>query len=313
MKFVLFAVGLVLAHGYTQLEYESSFAGFLKEHNKVYEGDEINYRFGIFQSKMDEIFEHNSQNHSWTMGINRFSDLTAQEFEKMHLGYLHRPNRIKNYADLSGLEAANDIDWTTKGAVTPIKDQAQCGSCWAFSTVGSTESSHFINSGNLVSLSEQQLVDCSGSYGNQGCNGGLMDNAFKYYLGKGKGAATEASYPYTAKDGSCKTFTPAVTITKFTDVKANSEDDLQTAVTQQPVSVAVDARKWQNYKGGVFDGCGALHMLDHGVLAVGYVSGESWKIKNSWGTSWGEKGFIRLKIGTNECGLAKEPSYPTAN
>lgn len=245
------------------------------------------------------------------MGVNQFSDLTSVEFEKIYLGYLPRPNRERNEIPLNGTPA-NDIDWTTKGAVTPIKDQAQCGSCWAFSTVGSTESSHFLTTGNLMSLSEQQLVDCSGSYGNQGCNGGLMDNAFKYYLGSGKGAATESSYSYTAKDGKCKSFTVAVTIKTFTDVKKNDEDALATSVTQQPVSVAVDARKWQNYRSGVFDGCGVLHQLDHGVLAVGYTE-DAWKIKNSWGTSWGESGFIRIKRGTNECGIAKEPSFPTAN
>merc|ERR1711860_17397 len=237
----------------TQLEYENAFATFLKEHNKVYEGDE---------------------------------------------------------ADLSGLETANDIDWTTKGAVTPIKDQAQCGSCWAFSTTGSQESANFISKESLKSLSEQQLVDCSGSYGNQGCNGGLMDNAFKYYLGKGKGAAAEEAYPYTGRDGSCKTFTPVVEISKFTDVPAKDEDGLKTAVTQQPVSIAVDARKWQSYRGGVFTGCGALVQLDHGVLAVGY-SDSYWKVKNSWGTSWGESGFIRLTMGQNECGLSNAASWPT--
>merc|ERR1719170_1750 len=190
---------------------------------------------------MDTIQEHNSGNHTWTMGINQFSDLTPEEFERIHLGYIHRPNSQKNYADLSGIEAANDIDWTTKGAVTPIKDQAQCGSCWTFSTTGSTEGANFVSKSELKSLSEQQLVDCSGSYGNQGCNGGLMDNAFKYYLGKGKGAAAESAYPYTGRDGSCKAFTPVVEISDFSDVPAKSESGLKTAVTQQPVSIALDA------------------------------------------------------------------------
>jgi len=313
MKFLLICIGLCLVSAHTQEEYEASFKDFLDTHNKVYEVEELAYRFDVFKKTMDDISEHNAQNHSWTQGINQFSDLTPLEFEKIHLGYLSRPNRQRNEANLEGIEVADDVDWTTKGAVTPIKDQKQCGSCWAFSTTGSTESSHFINTGNLVSLSEQQLVDCSGSYGNQGCNGGLMDNAFKYYLGKGKGATLEASYPYTGRDGTCKSgFTVAVSINKFTDVKANDEDALAAAVTTQPVSVAVDARKWQNYKSGVFSGCGAIHMLDHGVLAVGYTS-DSWKIKNSWGTSWGEKGFIRITRGQNECGLAKEPSYPDSN
>jgi len=308
---ILFGVGIAVACSHTAEEYENSFQGFLKDYNKVYAIEELEYRFGVFKKTLDAICEHNAGNHSWIMGVNQFSDLTPYEFERIHLGYLSRPNRQRNEIPLTGT-AANDIDWTTKGAVTPIKDQKQCGSCWAFSTVGSTESSHFLTTGNLVSLSEQQLVDCSGSYGNQGCNGGLMDNAFKYYLGSGKGAAIEDSYPYTAKDGRCKTFTVAVTIKTFTDVKANDEDALASGVTLQPVSVAVDARKWQSYKSGIFDGCGAIHLLDHGVLAVGFDA-DSWKVKNSWGTSWGEKGFIRVKRGSNECGIAKEPSFPTAN
>jgi len=306
----LFAL-LSVALGYTQLEYENAFATFLKDYNKVYEGDEVQYRFSVFKSTMDTIHEHNQGNHTWTMGINQFSDLTPTEFEKIYLGYIHRPNAARNEADLSGLEAANDVDWTTKGAVTPIKDQAQCGSCWAFSTTGSTEGANFISKQSLKSLSEQQLVDCSGSYGNQGCNGGLMDNAFKYYLGKGKGAAAEEAYPYTGRDGSCRSgFTPVVEISKYTDVPAKDEDGLKTAVTQQPVSIAVDARKWQSYRGGVFSGCSALSQLDHGVLAVGY-SDSYWKVKNSWGTSWGESGYIRLTMGKNECGLSNAASWPT--
>jgi len=304
--FALFAT----AFGYTQLEYETAFAAFLKDFNKVYEGDEVQYRFSVFKSTMDTIDEHNKGNHTWTMGINQFSDLTPTEFEKIYLGYIHRPNANRNVADLSGLKAANDVDWTTKGAVTPIKDQAQCGSCWAFSTTGSTEGANFISKSELKSLSEQQLVDCSGSYGNQGCNGGLMDNAFKYYLGSGKGAALESSYPYTGRDGSCKSFTPAVSISSYKDVPAKNEDDLKTAVTQQPVSVAVDARKWQNYRSGVFSGCGMFTQLDHGVLAVGY-SDSYWKVKNSWGTSWGESGYIRLTYGKNECGISNSASWPT--
>jgi len=305
----LFAL-FVVAQGYTQLEYENSFAGFLKTHKKVYEGDEVQYRFEVFKSTMDTIREHNDANHSWTMGINRFSDLTPSEFERMHLGYFHRPNAKKNYEDsLLGMETAADVDWTTKGAVTKVKDQAQCGSCWAFSTTGSTESAHWKATQKLLSLSEQQLVDCSGSYGNQGCNGGLMDNAFKYYLGSGKGAALENDYPYTARTGTCKTFTVAVTISKYTDVPEKSESGLKTAVSQQPVSIAVDARKWQSYSGGVFSGCTGTVQLDHGVLAVGY-SDTFWKVKNSWGSSWGESGFIRLAMDKNECGIANAASYP---
>jgi cathepsin L len=151
---------LAVANAYTQLEYENAFARFLKEHSKVYEGDEVQYRFSVFKSTMDTILEHNNGNHTWTMGINQFSDLTEAEFEKIHLGYLHRENN-RNYADLSDVEAANDVDWTTKGAVTPVKNQGQCGSCWAFSTTGSVEGAMALQTGKLQSFSESQLVDCS--------------------------------------------------------------------------------------------------------------------------------------------------------
>merc|ERR1719242_1894597 len=145
---------------------------------------------------MDTIYEHNKGNHTWTMGINQFSDLTPTEFERIYLGYIHRPNAQRNEADLSGLPTADEIDWTTKGAVTPIKDQAQCGSCWAFSTTGSLEGAHFVHSGELVSLSEQQFVDCD-TKEDQGCNGGLMDSAFKF--AETTKIMTEADYPYKAK------------------------------------------------------------------------------------------------------------------
>lgn len=309
---MIFFIIITVAYGYSQIEYENAFAGFLKTHGKIYEGDEVQYRFSVFQSTMDTIFEHNQGNHSWTMGINQFSDLTSVEFEKMHLGYIHRPDAPRNEVTLLGMEAASDIDWSTKGAVTPLKDQGQCGSCWAFSTTGSTEGANFISKGELKSLSEQQLVDCSGSYGNQGCNGGLMDNSFKYYEGKGKGAILESDYPYTGRDGSCKSSgkSVAVEISGYKDVPSGDEDSLKTSVTKQPVSVAVDARNWQSYRGGVFSGCSSSIQLDHGVLAVGY-SDTYWKVKNSWGPSWGENGYIRLTMGKNECGIANAASWPT--
>merc|ERR1719440_2385274 len=286
-------------------EYNTLWKAFKTDFKKAYDTvEEHAARFSTFKDNVEFIKAHNakSEEHGYTVGINQFADMSSAEFKKTMLTYradLKKPNPTP-ILDESNL--ADSVDWVAKGAVTPVKNQGQCGSCWAFSTPGSVEGAYQIATGKLLSFSEQQLVDCSGSYGNQGCNGGLMDNAFKYYLGKGKGATLEASYPYTGRDGTCKSgFTVAVSIKKFTDVKANDEDALAAAVTTQPVSVAVDARKWQNYKNGVFSGCGAIHMLDHGVLAVGYTS-DSWKIKNSWGTSWGEKGFIRITRGQNECG-----------
>jgi len=205
--------------------------------------------------------------------------------------------------------------------VTPVKNQGQCGSCWSFSTTGSTEGVNAINGKGLISLSEQQLVDCSGAYGNQGCNGGLMDNAFQYIIANG-GICTEAAYPYTAQDGTCKnTCKKTVMIAGFKDVTHNSDVALATAVAQQPVSVAIEADQssFQFYSGGVLTAaCGTA--LDHGVLAVGYGTDtgvEYWKVKNSWGASWGEAGYIRLARGdqynggAGQCGIYSDPSYPT--
>jgi len=297
MKFLFCLIATVAA--YTQLEYETAFKEFLQTYNKVYEGDEVAYRFGIFMASMDEVVEYNSGNSSSTKGINRFSDLTQVEFERSMLGYV---SRGKATEAVSG-QFVGDVDWRTKGALTPIKDQKQCGSCWAFSSTGGLEGAEFISAGSVVSLSEQALVDCSGSYGNQGCNGGLMDNAFKFV--KAKGIPTESSYPYTAKDGSCKSFTSQTKLSSFTDVT-----DLETALVQQPISVAVDATKWSPYEGGVFK-CSGRVSLDHGVLLVGSYS-EYWVVKNSWGSSWGENGFIRLsKASGSNCGITQAASYPT--
>jgi len=234
----------------------------------------------------------------------------------LYLGYLPRNNdyaRSRNmHVQPVGQVMDDSLDWRTKGAVTPVKDQAQCGSCWAFSTTGSVEGANQIKSGQLQSVSEQQLVDCAGSAGNQGCNGGLMDDAFEYIIKNG-GIGSEASYPYTARDGKCKQVPSVATVSKYTDVKKNDETGLMSAVNIEPVSVAVDAESWSSYRKGIMSGpCGKS--LDHGVLAIGYgtdAGQDYWLVKNSWGTSWGESGFIRLIRNKNECGIAEAASYPT--
>ncbi|RYG50181.1 hypothetical protein EON67_05740, partial [archaeon] len=212
-------------------------------------------------------------------------------------------------------------DWVAKGAVTPVKNQGDCGSCWSFSTTGSVEGAHFIATGKLVSLSEQQLVDCSGAEGNNGCNGGLMDYAFEYII-KNKGICSEESYPYTGTDGKCKKCTAVATITGYKDVPTNSETSLVAAIAERPVSVAIEADQssFQFYSGGVLTAaCGTS--LDHGVLAVGYgtLSGNDYyKVKNSWGPDWGMSGYVLLGRGSKfngnsgQCGIQSQPSYPTA-
>jgi len=218
-------------------------------------------------------------------------DLSKEEFTSKYLGLKGEEEKPvnENVHEMTWKAAPASVDWRTSGKVSAIKDQGQCGSCWAFSTTGSLESASAIFGKGLESFSEQQLVDCSTSFGNQGCNGGLMDYAFEFVIKNG--ITTEDAYPYKAVDQDCSQPTGDFKISKYTDVKKpgilkKTCPDLINAVALQPVSVGVDAEEWQFYSGGIFSDC--QKTLDHGVLAVGYDTESNWIVKNSWGTSWGE-------------------------
>lgn len=314
MKAAIFgaAVATALVEDATQ----QAFFAFVKEYNKQYPTEEVFARYNTFKANLDLIQQHNAGNSGWEMGVNQFADLTKDEF-KAYLGLRPRNNsylRSKNIAAWSK-SPANDVDWVSQGAVTPVKDQAQCGSCWAFSTTGGVEGAVKIATGSLTSVSEQQLVDCAGSSGNQGCNGGLMDDAFNWIVSHG-GIGSEASYPYTARDGTCKNVPSVSKISGYSDVQQGSEDALMSALQNQPISIAIEADQssFQMYRTGIFKGpCG--QQLDHGVLLVGAGSDggvDYWRVKNSWGTSWGDAGYIRIIRGSNMCGLANMASFPTA-
>lgn len=235
-------------------------------------------RLAIWNINLQYVQAENAKNHTYELGMTRFADLTTREFADTMTATrvdLSRKRGGSTFMVAQNVKIPDSVDWRTKGIVTGIKDQGQCGSCWAFSTTGSLEGQHALKNGTLVSLSEQQLVDCSGKFGNLGCDGGLMDDAFKYIQSNG-GIDTEASYPYKAVDGKC-VYDPAnigATCAGFTDIPTGNEDALTNAIaTVGPISVAIDAGhiSFQLYKSGVYNepACSPTN-LDHGVLAVGY-------------------------------------------
>ncbi|KAL1564782.1 low-temperature-induced cysteine proteinase-like [Salvia divinorum] len=298
------------------------------KHGKSYNAlGEKEKRFQIFKENLRYIEEQNAvEGRTYKLGLNRFADLTNQEYRRMHLGTRPRSalrlgaTKSDRYALRDGDALPESVDWRTKGAVAPVKDQGSCGSCWAFSTIAAVEGINQIKTGSLVSLSEQELVDCDTSY-NQGCNGGLMDYAFEFIIKNG-GIDSEEDYPYTGRDGKCDTYrknAKVVSIDGYEDVPVNDEKALQKAVANQPISVAIEAggRDFQLYQSGIFTGKCATN-LDHGVVAVGYGTENGkdyWIVRNSWGSSWGEEGYLRMERNiadkTGLCGIAIEPSYPT--
>jgi C1A family cysteine protease len=299
----------------------SSFQTFMHRFDKSYPTlTELEKRFDIFRSNMEFIRQENDKGHSFQLGITPFADLTGDEFAAFNgirTGGPFSTGCDKFHSD-SSATVPSSYDWREHNAVTPVKDQGQCGSCWSFSATGAMEGAWAISTGQLVSLSEQQLVDCSKSYGNHGCYGGLMDDAFQYAMDNGM--CLETAYPYQAKGGDCQKCDVVVEISSCGDVTKNNQLDLKEAVSRGPVSIAIEADTmvFQLYTGGVLTSNACGTDLDHGVLIVGYGEEdgiEYWLVKNSWGPSWGEGGYIKIERSdsTNDpgvCGIAMQPSYP---
>jgi cathepsin L len=297
---------------------------FSKRYNNL---EEMETRFQIFQSNLRKIIIHNlDRTQNFTMGVNQFTDLTPQEFKDQYIGGLK--TEVGSYGCKSfssgGSGLPSSVDWRNKGVVNPVRDQGQCGSCWAFATTANAESVWAISTGKLLDLSEEFLVDCASGpgYYNMGCNGGQPDSAFKYMINNGQ--CTEASYPYkagvTKTAGTCQKCTSAgVSFSSCYDVTPKDQVALAAAVSKHPVAIAIEAdtRYFQSYSGGILDSTSCGTSLDHAVEIIGYGSENGvdyWNVRNSWGSSWGESGYVRIKktSSTNDigiCGVAAEPSF----
>jgi len=316
MKFVL--ASLVATHAATLSgEVMEAFSHFTQTYNKKYSDAEWTSRMSIFAENLERINEQNKQHiligGEAVFGVTQFSDLTPAEFKSMYLNYI--PSNItlpRVNIELDGAPATV-VDWRTKGAVTDVKDQGQCGSCWAFSATEAIESYSFLSAGKLVELSPQQITSCDKTDG--GCNGGNTETAYGYVV-KAGGIETSADYPYTSGGGNtgvCK-FNAAKVAVKVAGYKsiAKGETNLKAALNNGPASICLAADAFQSYRSGILRSCPG--QVDHCVQAVGYDDTNSppyWIVRNSWATSWGEQGYIRVESGKDLCKIADDATYPT--
>jgi len=319
-KLVLVLLVAFVAAAYATSAQEQ-FAGFVTKYQKTYETpEEYSRRFAIFQKNMRIAAAQNAAHGGKaTFGVTKFSDLTQEEFRSKILmpkgSVKHNPN--KNVATYPSLAAApTEWDWATKGAVTPVKDQGQCGSCWAFSATEAIESQWFLAGNSLPTLAPQQIVDCDKGRGDEGCNGGDTVTAYAYIKAAG-GQESESNYPYTAEDGKCA-FSGSKVVAKVTGFNyitqnLNETQMADAMVTAGPLSICVEADTWQNYNGGILTkNCGLD--LDHCVMITGFRNQGNtpiWLVRNSWGADWGEQGYIYIQRGKNLCGVAEEVTVPT--
>lgn len=324
--FHLIAVGFLSGFGFANSSPVDpdidNYAKYVSAYDKQYTANEFIEHYGHYRDNLAYINTRNANKSlTYELGVNAFTDISQSDFARTYLSNSYFPHQRPIVPPLpypTGVPSA--VDWRAEGWVTDVKDQQQCGSCWAFSAVGAIEGQHANATGHLVSLSEQNLVDCSYGYGCEGCEGGWPEAAMRYVASNG-GLDTEASYPYTADDGSCayNKSEAGGYVSKTHNVTSGDMGALYSAIAKiGPISVAIDAEgDFQFYSAGVFSSteCSS-QMLDHAVLAVGYgVSPSKQKyiiVKNSWGSDWGMDGYIYMSAEIpNMCGIASCASYPT--
>jgi C1A family cysteine protease len=315
----LAVLGLSAAAPLTEDASRWLFTHWIAQYSKQYESNELQARYEVFRNNLQFINKHNelaeAGKKSYTLAMNEFGDLTSKEFAAKFVGKIPQRNPADvRRVRMPAVKADDSIDWRKVGAVTPIKNQGQCGSCWAFSTTGTMEGMWFqytkntTGTGQLVSLSEQQLVDCTRTI-NYGCSGGWPDKTIDWLAANG-GSCLESDYKYTARDGTCKKTCKAVAQTSGV-VDLTGEDDIYPALQMFPVSILIEADQpvFQFYSGGVFDDLSCGFDIDHAVLVAGYnADDDTWIVKNSWGTSCGAQGYIYMKRGINICGISTGPA-----
>ncbi|CAF0760663.1 unnamed protein product [Adineta steineri] len=322
---VVLSFGCVLAYNKTR---NQQWKLWKDKHKKNYSDAEELVRRAVWENNSKIIGEHNLQAnlgvYTYRLGMNQYGDLTVNEFVQKYTGFKGKmktkDNQVREVlVSNSAASLPDSVDWRNQSVVEVVKDQGVCGSCWAFSAAGAIESAYAIKTGTLVSLSEQQLVDCSGGEGNEGCNDGWMDNGFVYVINAG-GIETESSYPYKAAEQTCmfNATDIVVQVCDFVDIASGDEAVLQQAVaTIGPISVAIDEThsSFQFYQSGVYNepACSQT-ILSHAVLLIGYGTDggdDYWLVKNSWGTSWGEQGYMKMaRNQNNQCGIATFATYP---
>jgi cathepsin F/cysteine peptidase B len=321
MKTALLCVALVLivgASARTLADDQRLFSDFVSVYNRQYDASQRAHHFACFRRNLVEIDRRNADPKEQAhFGVNQFADLCADEFAVMLGARLPKsvsPNNTHVKSDLPKAPAAGMIDWRSKGAVTPVKNQGMCGSCWSFSATGNMEGQWFLAGNTLVGLSEEELVQCDHN-DCFGCQGGWMDMAFDWVTSN-NGIDSEMDYPYTSGGGDtgmCNTQKLQNVVAKVNGHQDLPSDEGQMAswvAVNGPLSIALDAMSWQTYSGGIMSNCMGSQ-LDHGVLIIGYdttFSTPYWIVKNSWGSMWGENGYIRLAYGSNQCNLTAKPS-----